>query len=104
MAFPLSNVSESHSIIGHFLTFYVYFAETETKNVLPFAAYLRKRMPPFMTVWLVLLGSIFLTFFVGMEQMHLQLLPAFVVNTDLHLSPSEAALISSAAAAAFTIG
>lgn len=46
----------------------------------------------------------FLTFFVGMEQMHLQFLPTFVVNTELSLSPSVAAMMSSAAALSFTIG
>lgn len=46
----------------------------------------------------------YLTFFVGMEQMHLQFLPTFVVNTELSLSPSVAAMMSSAAALAFTIG
>ncbi|UXI22286.1 FAM76A protein [Sarcoptes scabiei] len=58
----------------------------------------------FMTVWIVLMGSMFFTLFVGMEQMHLQFLPTFAVNTDLNLSPSSAAMISSAAALAFTIG
>ena len=46
----------------------------------------------------------FLTFFVGMEQMHLQFLPTFAVNTELDISPSSAAMMSSAAALAFTIG
>lgn len=46
----------------------------------------------------------FLTFFVGMEQMHLQFLPTFVVNTELDISPSTAAMMSSAAALSFTVG
>ena len=50
------------------------------------------------------MGALFLTFFVGMEQMHLQFLPTFAVNTDLNMSPSAAALVTSAAAAAFTVG
>lgn len=50
------------------------------------------------------MGSMFLTFFVGMEQMHLQFLPTFAVNTELDISPSTAAMIASAAALAFTIG
>lgn len=62
------------------------------------------RMPPFITIWLVGMGSLFLTFFVGMEQMHLQFLPTFAVNTELDLSPSTAAMMSSAAALAFTVG
>jgi fucose permease len=49
------------------------------------------------------MGSLFLTFFVGMEQMHLQFLPTFAVNSDLNLSPSEAALISSATAVIFRV-
>ena len=53
---------------------------------------------------LVTMGALFLTFFVGMEQMHLQFLPTFAVNTDLNMSPSAAALVTSAAAAAFTVG
>lgn len=57
-----------------------------------------------MTIWLVSMGSLFLTFFVGMEQMHLQFLPTFAVNTELNLSPSTAAMMSSAAALAFTVG
>lgn len=39
-----------------------------------------------------------------MEQMHLQFLPTFAVNTELNLSPSSAAMMSSVAALAFTIG
>lgn len=50
------------------------------------------------------MGSMFLTFFVGMEQMHLQFLPTFVVNTELDISPSTAAMMSSAAALSFTVG
>lgn len=39
-----------------------------------------------------------------MEQMHLQFLPTFAVSSDLKLSASQSALVSSAAAAAFTVG
>ena len=39
-----------------------------------------------------------------MEQMHLQFLPTFVVNTELEISPSTAAIMSSAAALSFTVG
>lgn len=79
--------------------------ETMLENGLkPGKKSLRDRMPPFITVWLVVMGSLFLTFFVGMEQMHLQFLPTFAVNTELDISPSTAAMMSSAAAFAFTIG
>lgn len=50
------------------------------------------------------MGSLFLTLFVGMEQTHLQFLPTFAVNSDLKISQSQSALISSAAALAFTVG
>ena len=39
-----------------------------------------------------------------MEQMHLQFLPTFAINSDLNMSPSAAALVTSGTAAAFTIG
>lgn len=64
----------------------------------------QKAKTPTLTIVLVGMGSLFLTFFVGMEQMHLQFLPTFAVNTDLNLSPSSAAMMSSVAALAFTIG
>ena len=50
------------------------------------------------------MGALFLTFFVGMEQMHLQFLPTFAVSSDLNMSPQAAALVTSASAAAFTVG
>ncbi|XP_054163520.1 sodium-dependent glucose transporter 1-like [Oppia nitens] len=66
--------------------------------------FIKTNIPSFNTIWLVSLGALFLTFFVGMEQMHLQFLPTFAVNTDLNMSPSAAALVTSGAAAAFTVG
>lgn len=75
----------------------------ENGDLTEFVKYQRKS-PPCLTIWLVTMGSMFLTFFVGMEQMHLQFLPTFVVNTELEISPSTAAMMSSAAALAFTIG
>lgn len=86
-----TNSSSSHSTQTHHKTHKI----TKKKG---------KKFPPFLMIWLVTLGSLFLTFFVGMEQMHLQFLPTFAVNSDLNLSPSESALIASAAAAAFTVG
>ncbi|CAG2115957.1 unnamed protein product [Medioppia subpectinata] len=77
--------------------------ETNT-NSSKLKAFMAKHIPPFNTVYMVTMGSLFLTFFVGMEQMHLQFLPTFAVNSDLNMSPKAAALVTSAAAAAFTVG
>ena len=67
-------------------------------------SYVSRNTPPLITICLVTMGSLFLTFFVGMEHMHLQFLPTFAVSTDLNISPSTAAFVTSAAAAAFTVG
>lgn len=78
--------------------------ENGLESITPRKRTLWDRRPPCLTIWLVAMGSLFLTFFVGMEQMHLQFLPTFAVNTDLNISPSTAAMMSSAAAFSFTIG
>ena len=81
-----------------------FYTDPDHQEVERWTTKLRNRSPPCATIWLVSMGSLFLTFFVGMEQMHLQFLPTFVVNTELDISPSTAAIMSSAAALSFTIG
>lgn len=77
---------------------------TERNKLSKIQSFIERHIPPLQTIWLVFCGAIFLTFFVGMEQMHLQFLPTFAINSDLNMSPSAAALVTSGTAAAFTIG
>ncbi|CAG2182775.1 unnamed protein product, partial [Oppiella nova] len=74
------------------------------KKSSPLKTFIQRNIPPFNTIFMVTMGALFLTFFVGMEQMHLQFLPTFAVSSDLNMSPQAAALVTSASAAAFTVG